>query len=465
MPKLAARRPDSLLQRLLTAIVGPLMVLAIALGVGGGVLIHSLTQRTSDRVLLGSLTAIAETVAIEDNDITLDLPPAAFGMLEDAERDNVYYSVRQGGTLITGYRDLPSVEPRNLQLGEPALRTVAFRGSAVRIAAVAKRLPHLDEPVVVQVAETMKARNKLQLRMAAILAVLEVALVAGAAFLVPNAVTRALEPLEQLRRDMESRSSSPRLDLSPLTIEEAPRELKPFVGAFNELLRQLENSTASMRRFVGDASHQMRTPLAALRTHLAIARRDATHAAAGDPLAEVDAAALRLERLLTQLLSLARAEEQGDNPGLSSIDIVRIARGVTAEWAPKAVAGGVQISFEACAGEAVEARANPLLLNELLANVVDNAIRYTGAGGHVVVRVRADPAPQIEVEDDGPGLTPAEQQKVMRRFARLPRDMHLAGTGLGLAIVETLANRMAGKLEMAQPSSGRGLIVRLILTR
>ncbi|MGH6997473.1 MAG: sensor histidine kinase N-terminal domain-containing protein, partial [Phenylobacterium sp.] len=117
-----AGETPSLLVRLLTVIVGPLILLAVLLAVGSGVLIHSLTQRTSDRVLLGSLAAIAETLAIEDGEITLDLPPAAFGMLEDAERDNVYYSVRHGRTLLSGYRDLPSPEAGVLNVGEPQVR-------------------------------------------------------------------------------------------------------------------------------------------------------------------------------------------------------------------------------------------------------------------------------------------------------------------------------------------------------
>lgn len=136
-----AGEAPSLLARLLTVIVGPLILLAVLLAVGSGVLIHSLTQRTSDRVLLGSLTAIAETLAIEDGEITLDLPPAAFGMLEDSERDNVYYSVRYGDVLLSGYRDLPFPETSTLAIGEPQVRNARFRGMTVRVAAVAKRIP------------------------------------------------------------------------------------------------------------------------------------------------------------------------------------------------------------------------------------------------------------------------------------------------------------------------------------
>lgn len=459
-----AGETPSLLVRLLTVIVGPLILLAVLLAVGSGVLIHSLTQRTSDRVLLGSLAAIAETLAIEDGEITLDLPPAAFGMLEDAERDNVYYSVRHGRTLLSGYRDLPSPEAGVLNVGAPQVRDARFRGMTIRIAAVSKRIPLVSEPVVVQVAETMKARNKLQMRLAAVLAVLVASLVVGAAFLVAPAVAWGLRPLDQLRQEVEGRWLSGPVDLSPLSIAKAPRELRPFVGAFNALLHQLEDSTASMRRFTSDASHQMRTPLAALRTHLALARSSPPPAPeARAALNEVDAAAGRLERLLAQLLSLARAEEQGQGVACGPVDLARLAAEITGERAPQAVALGVDISFEA--GGPALAIAEPFLLGEVLANLIDNAIRYNRPGGHVVVSTGSvGGRATIEVEDDGPGVPADQRQAVFERFARLPRDGAQPGSGLGLAIVQTLARRLGAELSMHDTKRfATGLLVTLVL--
>lgn len=461
-----AGEAPSLLARLLTVIVGPLILLAVLLAVGSGVLIHSLTQRTSDRVLLGSLTAIAETLAIEDGEITLDLPPAAFGMLEDSERDNVYYSVRYGDVLLSGYRDLPFPETSTLAIGEPQVRNARFRGMTVRVAAVAKRIPRVTEPVVVQVAETMKARNKLQLRLAAVLAALVGLLVVGAAFLVPPAVAWGLRPLDQLRREVEGRWLSGPVDLSPLSIERTPREVRPFVGAFNALLHQLENSTAAMRRFTSDASHQMRTPLAALRTHLALARHGSpTPAEARAALGEVDAAAGRLERLLAQLLSLARAEEQGQGLTFTPVDLARLAAEITGERAPQAVAAGVDISLEDEAHGQILALAEPFLLGEILANLVDNAVGYNHPGGRVVVRVRhVEGRPILEVEDDGPGVPAGQRAEVFERFARLTRDRAQPGTGLGLAIVQTLARRLEARVTMQDARRfASGLLVTVTL--
>ena len=456
---------SSLLARLLTVIVGPLIVLAVLLAVGSAYLIQSLTERTNDRVLLGSLTAIAETLAIEDGEITLDLPAAAFGMLEDAERDNVYYSVRHESKLLTGYRDLPSIPAAGLVVGQPQLRNEQFRGTSIRVAALAKRLPRIAEPVVVQVAETMTARNKLQARLATVLVALVALLVAGAALLIPPAIAWGLQPLDELRREVGGRQLEGPVDLSPVALAGAPREIRPFVGAFNTLLQHLEDFTASMRRFTADASHQMRTPLAVLKVHLALARFPGSDERQRSvALEEVDAAASRLERLLAQLLSLARAEEQGRGIPLVAVDLSRLVAEAVAERTPQAVAAGIDISFEAD-GSPTLALVNPFLLGEVMTNLIDNAIRYNQRDGHVVVRVRGiQGASCVEVQDDGPGIPAEERSRVFQRFARLQRDTDRAGTGLGLAIVHTLVSRMDGRIEMRHAlPDGCGLLVVLEL--
>ncbi len=466
MKGLLKKSSGSLRTRLLTVIVGPLACIALALIVGGAVFVNRLAEQTSDRVLEGSLAAIAETLAIENGEITLDLPPAAFGMLETPERDNVYYSIRHGGRLLTGYTDLTSPDPASLVDDRPMLRDDVFRGNDVRVAAVARRLPRLDEPVIVQVAETMNGRNQLLFRLASILLASGALLVVATAVLIIPAVAWGLRPLQRLRNEIESRTTNRRVDLSPLSLQQAPREIQPFVGAFNGLLQQLEASTASMRRFTADASHQMRTPLAALKTHLALALR--LKPAAGDAtdhLHEVEAAATRLERLLTQLLSLARAEERGVHLPMSHVDLTALAQGLTAERAPQAIAANIDISFEAPPLEKVMVCAEPLILEEVATNVIDNAIRYNADGGHVFVRVtRRGDAPCLEVEDDGPGLSPEERTEVFRRFSRLKRDSNRAGSGLGLAIVRTLITKIDGRIEMDdRPGGGRGLLVRIVL--
>ncbi|MET0402017.1 MAG: sensor histidine kinase N-terminal domain-containing protein [Cystobacter sp.] len=448
---------SALTTRLVVALAGPLLVLALTLGLGGAWLIHGVVEHSGDRVLAGSVGAIAETVALEEGELTLDLPPAAFGMLENPERDNVYYAIRHEGRLVTGYADLP------FAAGAPerdtvALRYDAFRGEPVRVAAVSRRIPRLKGVVVVQVAETLHARRALQERMVLGLAVLEAALILGAALAVRPALRWGLGPLARARANVEAKARAAPVELSSLPLASVPKEVRPFVEAVNALLSRLEESTARMRRFTGDASHQMRTPLAVLRMHLALAMRPgATEPERATALAEVEGATLSLERLLTQLLTLARAEERGALPALQRVDLNAAAAQVTADLVPQALRAHVEIQFEGLERE-LPVRADPVLLREVIGNLLDNAIRYHRPGGQVTVRVvEREGAPWLEVEDDGPGIPPEQRERVFQRFHRLPRDEARSGSGLGLPIVRSLAHHMEAEVSLRDGPSGGGL--------
>jgi two-component system, OmpR family, sensor histidine kinase TctE len=450
-------KAQALTTRLVVAMAGPLLALALTLGLGGAWLIHGVVERSGDRVLAGSVGAIAETLAQEEGELTLDLPPAAFGMLENPERDNVYYAIRHEGRLVTGYAELPFAEEPPAR-DTVAFRDDAFRGQPVRIAAVSRRLPRLPGTVVVQVAETLQARRALQARMVLGLAVLEAVLLLGGAATVWPALRWGLRPLAQARGRVEAKARAAPVELTPLPLASVPTELRPFVEAVNALLSRLEESTARMRRFTGDASHQMRTPLAVLRTHLALALRPGV----GEPerataLAEVEGATLSLERLLTQLLALARAEEGGALPALQRVDLQAVAAQVTADFVPQALRADVEVQFEGHA-PGLPIQADPVLVREVAANLLDNAIRYHRRGGLVTVRVVSrQGACWLEVEDDGPGIPPAQREQVFQRFHRLPRDEQRPGSGLGLSIVRSLARHMGAEALLRDGKEGVGL--------
>ncbi|ATB44265.1 hypothetical protein CYFUS_009752 [Cystobacter fuscus] len=448
---------SSLTTRLVVAMAGPLLALALVLGLGGAWLIHGVVQRSGDRILAGSVGAIAETVALEDGELTLDLPPAAFGMLENSERDNVYYAIRHEGRLITGYPEL-AFPPEPPERDTVAFRDETFRGQPVRVAAVSRRIPRLKEPVVVQVAETLEARRALQARMVFGLALLEAALILGAALTARPALRWGLKPLARARASVEAKARAAPVELSPLPLASVPTELRPFVEAVNALLSRLEESTARMRRFTGDASHQMRTPLAVLRTHLALAlREDATEQERHTALSEVRDATLSLERLLTQLLTLARAEERGALPALQRVDLNGLAAQVTADFVPQALRADVEVQFEGHEPE-LPIRADPVLVREVAGNLLDNAIRYHRRGGQVTVRVTSrDGAPWLEIEDDGPGIPREQRESVFQRFHRLPRDQSQSGSGLGLPIVRSLAQHMEAEVVLRDGTGGAGL--------
>nr|WP_295837218.1 sensor histidine kinase [uncultured Azospirillum sp.] len=478
---MAGSRPErvpSLRRRLLTRLLVPLGALAVGLGVGGSALIHGFVQSTHDRLLAGSTLAIAERLAVDDDngEVTVDLPAVAFGMLESQARDSIYYNVAHEGGVITGYLDLPLPDISKMPTNVTVFRDATYRGHAVRVAAQIRRLYGVPHPVLVQVAETTAGRRAVEVDLLLWLTLLEVALVGGSGLLVWGAVGRGLAPLGRLRRVIDSRSArgvmGGGMALVPLPLAVVPVEVLPLVIAINGLLARLDQSIGTMRRFTADASHQLRTPLAVLRTHLALLRRFGTDSAEGRAaLDDVEGAVKRLERLLVQLLALARADEDAPTaPTAPEVtDLRQVAMEVAAEQVPAALAQDIEVRFEEPESEDADVRTvgNPVLVGELLGNLLDNAIRYNRPGGTVTVRVGtgSGAGPVLEVEDDGPGIPEAERERVFERFYRLdrPGEPPRTGSGLGLAIVRALADRLGAAVRLDAGADGRGLKVTVIL--
>lgn len=442
----------SLTVRLLVGVALPMVVLAAALGVGGTLMIRATVGSVNDRILEAAARGIADSLLIEDGEVALNLSPAIFGMLENTARDNVYYNVRQGGRVLTGYPDLPRIVPA--ASGEAAaFADGRYLGHDVRLVARTRRLPGLDAPVVVVVAETLDARTADARRLLAALVVLEVALIAVAVLLLPLAVRWGLRPVARLRGELDRRAAT---NLAPLPLGAVPSELRSLVDAFNAMLARLAKTVAAMRRFTGDASHQMRTPLSILRTHVAVLRSAAPDSAeARQSIEDIDTGSIRLSHLIAQLLALARADNAA--PGgaaLEPVDLVELVEGVMHEQREAAVAAGVTLAWMP-PPRAVRVRTAPALATELLANLIDNAIRHGGAGG--MVRVGLEPGPVVAVEDAGPGIPPAERERVFARFARLSDYGAHGGSGLGLSIARSLAQAIGAEVALEDGPGGVGL--------
>ncbi len=441
--------------RLLAAMLAPLIGIAVLLGLAGATLIADVVRRTNDRVLGGALGAIAETVQVERGAVTMDLPAAAFGMLENSERDNVYYRIAVGDRLLTGYADLSAPRPADLTLDTPRFRYASYNDQPIRIAEVRRSLPRITQPVVVQVAETLDGRRALQRKLLVALLVGEILLVGVAMLLIRPALAWSLKPLSRLRGAVAARDTRATPDLSPLDTGPLPIELMPLAQAFDHLLARLDSATAGMRRFTADASHQMRTPLAVLKLQVTLARRGERTA-----LGEIADAADRLEHLVKQLLALARAEETGSAPPFERVDVREVAIAVINRRIAQAIDAGVEVHLEA--PHALAIASHRTLLFEILSNLLDNAIRYNRRGGQVsiVAEARGDGAAVI-VADDGPGLPEADLARLGQRFTRLSTSRDSEGSGLGFAIVRSAAERLGAT--MVVENSRPGLRVMLVL--
>ncbi|WP_296078331.1 sensor histidine kinase [uncultured Agrobacterium sp.] len=409
----------------------------------------------SDRVLSGSALAIAERVVVAENGtLEVDIPYVALEMLTSAAQDRVFYRVDgPNGQFLTGYQNLPSVN--GLQGDSPRFQDAVFRGEPIRVAAL-RRFASTginSVPFTVTVAETTIARSRLARAIILRSALRLLLMILGAAAIVWVAVTISLRPLYRLSEAIGERSPD---DLHPIR-QSVPVEVENLVETVNSFMVRLQSALDALRHFTGNASHQLRTPLAIIRTQLALAARAQTLEEAKAAAKKGDASVAHAEHILAQLLRMANidAAGSGEKQSLVAVDLVALAQSVTADFVPSAAEADIDLGFEEVESAMVEAE--PLLLRELLGNLISNAIAYAGRGSEITVRVRKiEGRACLEVEDNGIGIPPGKRAVVRQRFARGEGNV-APGAGLGLAIVEEIATLFKAQLVLEDGTDGRGL--------
>ena len=415
----------------------------------------------SDRVLAGSALAIAERVVVaEDGSLEVDIPYVALEMLTSAAQDRVFYRVDgPPGTFITGYQTLPAL-PRG-EGQSTAFADAVFRGEPIRVATLARSASTgvSSVPFTVTVAETTIARRQLAQSILLHSAARIGLMIAGAAIIVWIAVSISLRPLYRLSAAIARRSPD---DLQPIG-ESVPSEVEGLVETVNSFMLRLQSSLDALRHFTGNASHQLRTPLAVVRTQLALAGRTSDAAEVQAAIARADSAVAHAERVLAQLLMMSRIDAAARNAqaSMEDLDIARLAQEITADHVPSAAEAGIDLGYDGVTEALV--RGETLLLAEMLKNLISNAILYAGRGSEVTVRIGNAPAGVIiEVEDDGPGIPADKRVDVMRRFRRADAKDN-RGTGLGLPIVEEIAVLHKGTVTLSDGQDGMGLKVTVAL--
>jgi two-component system, OmpR family, sensor histidine kinase TctE len=417
-------------------------------------------QSVSDRVLVGSALAIAERVTVDEaGGLEVDIPYSSLEMLASTAQDKVFYRVDGPvGRFLTGYDDLALVAA---PAGGVAFADSIYRGVGIRSATLMREVStgEVSIPFAVTVAESTRARSALARAILFRSALRLSLLVLGVATLVWIAVTVALRPLERLGDVIAERSPG---DLRPVTAD-TPEEVEPLVVAINSFMARLETALDGLRNFTGNASHQLRTPLAVVRTQLALIDRSsgpATAAAASD---KAKSALERAERVLSQLLVLARVDASSGVAILGPVDVVAIAKEVTSEMVPAALLQDIDLGFEGL--DEAEVVADPILLAELLRNLVSNATSYAGRGSVVTVRVLArETRISLEVEDNGPGLSQEQMAAAVQSRRGTSRPLptlakgQLDGTGLGLAIAVEICELFRARLRLEKARSTSGLL-------
>ncbi|GMV03396.1 MAG: sensor histidine kinase N-terminal domain-containing protein [Burkholderiaceae bacterium] len=404
---------------------------------------RSLADRTL--VLLEHVKAAAVAQAPEPLAVT------ATHLLQGDEDGRAYFQIIDtDGTLIAGDPDLP--RPRLYDF--PEVAQVKLRNAIMHSAEFRVAYAYLLKPspaggpsgrwMLVQVGETLERRSRLANEIIKGVIFPQFLILPLALGLVWFGLSRGLAPLKSLQHQIRARRPD---DLSPIDPRGAPEEIAPLVDAFNDLLARQALSLGAQKRFIADAAHQMKTPLAGLRTQAELAMRESDPKQLQRSLMQLVRSAARTARLVSQLLSLARTENLHDAAAMEALDLRRLVRALAPEWADEALTRRIDFGIEDDEAAATIS-GQPILLRELVANLIDNALRYTPERGIVTVRTFTD-ADEIvlQVEDDGTGIPAIERDMVFERFYRMPGAPG-DGSGLGLSIVREIAAQHGARVEI-----------------
>jgi len=436
-------RARSIRRRLLSFLIPSLLLLVVCAAVLSYALALHTATTAYDRSLLDPALDMAQNVRLGANGPQLDmLAQEQEALLYDHE-DTLVFQIRDAaGDLIAGTPDLAPSPP--LELGERTFFDSTSAGRPLRIAAV-----RAETGFTVQVGETLNKRRRLVREILAVEIVPTVLIALASLALAWTVVAHGIAPLARVRSQILARSPS---DLRPLDLRHTPVEVAPAIEAFNHLLSALRESNAVQQRFLTNAAHQLRTPLAALQMHLELMYARDLPEELRQEIESMHGATTRATRLANQLLVLAKAEgltEQARPKTL--VNLHSLADAAVHEWVPRAIARDIDLGFDlsdaSVWGDAV-------LLTEALNNLIDNALRYTPRGGTATVRCGTRSShPYLSVEDSGPGIPRWAHERVFERFFRIPGTTG-EGAGLGLAIVREVAEQHGAHVEIDHAASG-----------
>ena len=479
----------SLFGEILDWMLAPLLLLwPMSLGLTW-VVAQTIANRPYDRELADLVRALSRQAVMQvatggqpPAQVKAELERVAALLTREDDDDRTYYQVLgRRGELLAGEAGLvvPAEELALSVDGKTADANVRFRDDMIGDEPV--RVAYLwlagmnGEPgsneALVQVAETLGKRSQLATEIIKGVILPQFVILPLAVVLVWFALARGIRPLAELQQRIRKREST---DLSPIAEGNVPDEVAPLVRAINDLLQRLDHTIAAQRHFLADAAHQLKTPLAGLRMQAELAARE-IDSGRGDPasmkhsLMQIGLSTQRAAHMVNQLLTMARAEDTGQVARHERVDIAAVTRAVVRDFVPRAIERRIDLGYEGPETQSLSQSPSqapaagtrlmgePVLLSEMIRNLVDNALQYTPQGGTVTARVLPDPLGlyvMVQVEDTGPGIAPAEREAVFRPFYRA-LGTQVDGSGLGLAIVAEVAQRHGAEVTVsdARPRS------------
>ena len=497
------REQRSLFGEILDWMLAPLLLLWPMSVVLTWLVAQGIANKPFDRELGEMVRVLSKEVSVRGADsaraqAVFKLPAGASEILHTDEADDIFYQVLGlRGEFLSGDANLPvpSDEDRAAP-GELRFRDDTVNGDSVRVAymwvnTTERTTEHTTErdagrtgersgeragersigaAPLVQVAETLGKRSRLATEIIKGVILPQFVILPLAVLLVWLALARGIAPLNELQQRIRRRDSN---DLSPIDEREAPEEVSPLVRAINDLLGRLDQSMRSQKHFLADAAHQLKTPLAGLRTQAELAQRQ-IDAGQHDPqalkksLQQIARSSQSAAHMVNQLLAMASAEDHQHASQRQVVNLARLATETVRDFVPRALEKRIDLGYEGpeasgAAASSPTSSAAPsrhpqgprvvghaMLLRELIRNLVDNALQYTPSGGMVTVRVTDDPFGQVvvlQVEDSGPGIPVAEREQVFQPFYRA-LGTNVDGSGLGLAIVREIAQQHGAEVTL-----------------
>ena len=459
-----SKEQRSLFGEILDWMLAPLLLLWPMSVLVTWVVAQNIANKPFDRELGEMARTLAQQITVQPGArgrpaAHFHLPPGAAELLRTDGADEIYYQVLGlRGELLDGDSTIPvPLEAEDGTVGEVRFRDDMINNTAVRVAYLwvlvdgAPPPPSSAAPTgpLVQVAETLGKRSRLATEIIKGVILPQFVILPLAVLLVWFALSRGIAPLNALQGRIRRRESH---DLSPIDERDVPEEVSPLVRSINDLLARLDKSMGAQKHFLADAAHQLKTPLAGLRTQAELAQRE-IDAGKTDPqqlkksLQQIARSSQSAAHMVNQLLAMARAEDKEHSARKQEVNLARLAIETVHDFVPRSLEKRIDLGYEGPDADGSPRQPAPLvtghalLLREMIRNLVDNALHYTPAGGTVTVRVVEDPFGQVvvlQVEDSGPGIAPAEREKVFQPFYRsLGTDVD--GSGLGLAIVQEIA--------------------------
>jgi len=449
-------RSHSLKRRLLLFVGVPLCAVLVC----GAALTYGLAlyyaNRVYDRWLLDSARALGQLVNSDAG--RSELSDQARILLQYDAFDRVVYAVRSARYgLLSGDPNLP--QPRaDAPRPDPIYTSFSEGDHTMRMVSVL--IPNADAPhdtLVISAAETVRKRHLLARELLTATIPIEFTLILVAMTLVWLGVNRGLRVLDPLARELRLRHAG---DLSPLNTADVPLEVQPLVATIDALLGRVDRMLAQQQRFIADAAHQLRTPLAGLRLQAERALADPRPESVREALAHVERLSAGTARAAGQLLALARAQAPDEVVGtIAPLDLAVLVRDEVAARVPGALAQNADLGYSGPT-QGVRVVGDALLLRELLGNLIDNALRYGRRDGVVTVALESadDTGAVLAVSDDGIGVPEPLWPRLGERFFRVDGDRR-DGSGLGLAIVREIAERHGASVDFGVGLNGKGLRV------